>query len=54
MRLSLLDTDILSEFLKQKNPTVLKEAAEYLAELLGHLRANPSPNAVPRSLRTLH
>ena len=32
MRLSLLDTDILSEFLKQKNPAVLKNAADYLAD----------------------
>ena len=31
MRLSLLDTDILSEFLKQKNSTVLKNASDYLA-----------------------
>ena len=32
MRLALLDTDILSEFLKQKNPAVLKNAADYLAD----------------------
>jgi len=32
MRLSLLDTDILSEFLKQKNPSVLKNAADYLVD----------------------
>ena len=30
MQLALLDTDILSEFLKQKNPLVLQKAAEYL------------------------
>jgi len=29
---SLLDTDILSEFLKRKNPVVLKKAADYLAQ----------------------
>jgi predicted nucleic acid-binding protein len=28
---ALLDTDILSEFLKQKNPQVLQRAADYLA-----------------------
>jgi tRNA(fMet)-specific endonuclease VapC len=32
MQLSLLDTDILSEFLKQKNAAVLKNAAYYLAQ----------------------
>lgn len=32
MQLALLDTDILSEFLKQKNPAVLKNAADYLAD----------------------
>jgi len=32
MRRALLDTDILSEFLKQKNPAVLKNAAAYLAD----------------------
>lgn len=32
MQLILLDTDILSEILKQKNPTVLEHAANYLAQ----------------------
>ena len=32
MQLSLIDTDILSEFLKQKNPIVQKKAADYLAQ----------------------
>lgn len=31
MQPALLDTDILSEFLKQKIPVVLKKAADYLA-----------------------
>ena len=32
MQPSLLDTDILSEFLKKKNPTVLQHGAQYLAQ----------------------
>ncbi len=32
MQRSLLDTDILSELLKQKNPAVLKKAADYFAQ----------------------
>jgi len=32
MQLSLLDTDILSEFLKQRNPVVVRNAADYLAK----------------------
>ena len=32
MQISLLDTDILSEFLKKKNPTVLQNGADYLAQ----------------------
>jgi tRNA(fMet)-specific endonuclease VapC len=32
MQPSLIDTDILSEFLKKKNATVVRKAAEYLAE----------------------
>ena len=32
MQLSLLDTDILNEVLKQKNPRVVKRAAEYLQQ----------------------
>lgn len=31
MQPALLDTDILSEFLKKKNPSVLQQAAAYLA-----------------------
>jgi len=31
MQAALLDTDILSEFLKQKNAVVLQKAAAYLA-----------------------
>jgi tRNA(fMet)-specific endonuclease VapC len=32
MRISLIDTDILSELLKRKNASVVKRSAEYLAE----------------------
>ena len=32
MQLSLLDTDILNEVLKQKNPRVVKRAADYLQQ----------------------
>ncbi len=32
MALALLDTDILSELLKQKNPNVVQKAAAYLAQ----------------------
>ena len=32
MQAALLDTDILSEVLKQKNPTVVQKAAEYLQQ----------------------
>jgi tRNA(fMet)-specific endonuclease VapC len=32
MQLSLIDTDILSELLKTKNPVVARKAADYLAE----------------------
>jgi tRNA(fMet)-specific endonuclease VapC len=32
MQLSLIDTDILSEFLKRKDPIVVQKAADYLRE----------------------
>jgi hypothetical protein len=42
MQLSLIDTDILSEFLKKKDPIVVQKAADYPGRLTGKLAAYPT------------
>ncbi len=49
--LSLLDTDILSEVLKQKNAKVIKRAADYLADRVRFAISAMTSYEVKRGLR---